>query len=38
MCKVLHISRASYYKWLHREVPGQELENIELATLIKTTS
>lgn len=35
MCKVLHISRASYYKWLHREVPGQELENIELATLIK---
>ena len=35
MCKVLHISRASYYKWLHTEVPGQELENIELATLIK---
>jgi len=35
MCKVLHISRASYYKWLHTEVPEQELENIELATLIK---
>lgn len=35
MCKVLNISRASYYKWLHREVPQQELENIELARLIK---
>lgn len=35
MCKVLNISRASYYKWLHREVPGQELKNIELARLIK---
>lgn len=35
MCKVLNISRASYYKWLHREVPEQELENVELAILIK---
>lgn len=35
MCKVLNISRASYYKWLHKEVPRQELENIELARLIK---
>lgn len=35
MCKVLNISRASYYKWLHREVPLQELENVELAILIK---
>ena len=35
MCKHLLISRASYYKWLHREVPKQEKENIELAVLIK---
>ncbi|MGL5675845.1 MAG: IS3 family transposase [Cellulosilyticaceae bacterium] len=35
MCKQLEISRAAYYKWLHREIPQQELENIELATLIK---
>ena len=31
MCKQLEISRSAYYKWLHREVPGQELENINLA-------
>lgn len=35
MCKHLEISRAAYYKWLHREIPAQELENIELANLIK---
>lgn len=35
MCKQLEISRAAYYKWLHREVPNEELENIKLAELIK---
>jgi len=35
MCKQLDISRAAYYKWLHREIPEQELENIKLANLIK---
>ena len=35
MCKQLEISRAAYYKWLHREIPEQELENMELAELIK---
>ncbi len=35
MCKQLEISRSAYYKWLHREVPGEELENINLAELIK---
>ena len=35
MCKQLEISRAAYYKWLHREVPYEELENIRLAELIK---
>lgn len=35
MCKHLGISRAAYYKWLHREIPLQEKENIELASLIK---
>lgn len=35
MCKQLEISRATYYKWLHREVPYEELENIRLAELIK---
>lgn len=35
MCKQLEASRAAYYKWLHREVPEQELENIKLANLIK---
>ena len=35
MCKHLGISRAAYYKWLHREAPDDELENIRLAELIK---
>lgn len=35
MCKQLEISRAAYYKWLHREIPLHEKENIELAELIK---
>ena len=35
MCKQLELSRAAYYKWLHRDVPKQELENMKLAELIK---
>ena len=35
MCKQMEVSRAAYYKWLHREIPKQEQENIELAELIK---
>ncbi len=35
MCKQLGISRAAYYKWLHREIPEQELENIKLAELVQ---
>lgn len=34
MCKQLEVSRAAYYKWLHREIPEQEAENIKLAGLI----
>ena len=35
MCEFFEISRAAYYKWLHREVSNYELENIKLAELIK---
>ena len=35
MCKQLEISRAAYYKWLHREVPDAERENIKTAELIR---
>lgn len=35
MCKQLEISRAAYYKWLNRDVPKYEKENIKLAELIK---
>ena len=35
MCKQLEVSRAAYYKWLHREILEQELGNMELAELIK---
>ena len=35
MCKQLDISRAAYYKWLHREIPEAEQENKLLAQLIR---
>lgn len=35
MCKQLELSRAAYYKWLHRETPKQEAENMKLAELIR---
>ena len=35
MCSQLGISRAAYYKWLHRSVPDAERENIRLAELMK---
>lgn len=35
MCRQLNLSRAAYYKWLHREIPEAEQENIKLAELIK---
>lgn len=35
MCRHLEISRAAYYKWLHRDIPDAERENIRLAELIK---
>lgn len=35
MCRQLDISRAAYYKWLCRSVPGQESENRKLAERIK---
>ena len=35
MCNHLEISRAAYYKWLHREIPNDELENMKLAEIIQ---
>ena len=35
MCRKLGVTRAAYYKWLHREVPTRELENQLLAQLIQ---
>lgn len=35
MCKQLGISKAAYYKWLHRSVPQAEQENLVLAELIR---
>ena len=35
MCKQFGIARASYYKWLNREVPEQEKENLTIAELIR---
>lgn len=33
ICRHLEISRAAYYKWLHREVPDAECEKIILHTV-----
>jgi transposase InsO family protein len=35
MCRQLQISKAAYYKWLHRSVPQAEQENTLLAELIQ---
>ena len=35
MCRKLGITRAAYYKWIHREIPAEELENQTLAQLIQ---
>lgn len=35
MCQQLDITRAAYYRWLHRKVPEAEQENIILAQLIR---
>lgn len=35
MCQRLDVTRAAYYKWLHREIPKAEQENILIAQLIQ---
>lgn len=35
MCQQLDVTRAAYYKWLHREIPKAEQENILIAQLIQ---
>ncbi len=35
MCKKLHVTRAAYYKWLHREIPEAERQNETIAQLIQ---
>jgi len=35
MCHQLGVTKGAYYKWLHREVPTEEQENILLAQLIQ---
>lgn len=35
MCRQLGISKAAYYKWLHRTVPQSEQKNLLLAELIR---
>lgn len=35
MCQQLNVSRAGYYKWIHREKTSDELENEQIALWIK---
>lgn len=38
MCKILNVSRAAYYKWLHRDPNPKELENEEVLKAILEVS
>jgi transposase InsO family protein len=35
LCKLGNVSRAAYYKWLHREIPIHEIENLRIAEEIE---
>ena len=35
LCRLGNVSRAAYYKWLHRESPTNELENERIAQTIE---
>ena len=35
LCKLGHVSRAAYYKWLHRGIPAYEMENERIADEIE---
>lgn len=35
LCTLGHVSRASYYKWLHRDIPAYEVENKRIADEIE---
>lgn len=35
MCKKLGISRQAYYKWMNRDIPEKELEDIKISEKIK---
>ena len=35
LCRIGGVSRAAYYKWLHREIPRQETENQRIANEIE---
>ena len=35
LCKLGHVSRAAYYKWLHRDTPGYEAANERIADEIE---
>ena len=35
LCKIGNVSRAAYYKWLHRELPNYEAENKRIADEIE---
>ena len=36
LCQIAFISRSAYYKWLKRNVPEDELENIKISKIIES--
>ena len=35
LCELGQVSRAAYYKWLHRGIPAYEAENERIAEIIE---
>ena len=35
MCRQMGVTKAAYYKWLNREIPAAEQENVLIAQLIR---
>ena len=35
LCKLGNVSRSAYYKWLHREIPANEIKNLRISDAIE---
>ena len=35
LCKLGNVSRSAYYKWLHKEIPANEIKNLRISDAIE---